>query len=65
MDFPSSRGYPIPIILETGSFGAFLSGKPLILLQLMTFLSNVIIYFLIFSGMYFGYSKLFKKAKKK
>lgn len=65
IQIPSSRGYPIPIILETGSFDNFFKQTPLLFFQLWVFILNVGIYFLFFSAIYFGYSKLTNKAKKK
>ena len=55
-------GFPIPVIVDHFSFYESIDG---LVGQLFLFLGNVVIYFLIFSAIYLGYSKLTKKSKKK
>lgn len=64
----SVRGFPSDVPLDEFN-GYFLPSEPrifsLIFYQTTGFIFNTIFYFLIISALYFGYSKLVKKTKKK
>ncbi len=54
----SYRGYPFPLVKTESIYWTDIFG-------IMQFFLNVLIYFLLFFAIYFIYSKLFKKSKKK
>lgn len=56
---PPSRGFPFPVVVSG------YRGNELIGLQILGFLINFSIYFIVFGAIYFAYWKFFKKAKKK
>ena len=58
----SSRGFPIGIPVESS---AFFDGAMTTVTGIKFFFADVLFYFIFFSAIYFGYSRLTKKAKKK
>ena len=57
-----SRGWPLPVPIED-RFNRI--NETLWVEQFIAFFINVLVYFIVFGSIYFGYSKFVKKAKKK